>query len=94
MPNPWLMPDDGIVDEVAAAGLRKVRLTAIERQLAAALILAMGHGTRMIVSRLGVTDRTACLLAQVAQTGYPAGMRRRNEIAADELLAGRTAAAV
>lgn len=50
----WLLPDDGIIDpvavEIAAAGTRRVRLTAPERRAAAALILARG-GTRYRVAR-------------------------------------------
>jgi hypothetical protein len=96
MPNPWLIPDDGIVDdvaiEIAVRGRRPVCLTRLERSVAAALILAMGGGTRDLCERLKVTDKTACQLARQA--------RRLQEIAAESedafprlRPAGRTAAA-
>lgn len=70
--NPWLLPDvDGIVDdvaiEIAVRGRRPVCLTRTERAIAAAMILALGGGTRDLCHRLKVTDRTACRLAAQAR---------------------------
>ncbi len=52
----WLLPDDGIIDQVAvdiaAAGTRPVRLTEPERRLAAAKILAARGNSRDIAARL------------------------------------------
>lgn len=63
----WLVPDDGIIDpvavEIAAAGTRRVRLTAPERQFAAALILARGGTVNDIAARLHVNGRTARRMA-------------------------------
>jgi hypothetical protein len=52
----WLLPDDGIVDEVAvnvaAHGIRKVRLTAKERLLAATEIMFWGGSNLDVITRL------------------------------------------
>ena len=71
VPNPWLIPDDGIVDEVAietaVRGRRPVRLTRLERACAAALILATGGSTDDLVRQLRVSKPTACALARQAR---------------------------
>lgn len=63
----WLLPEDGIIDpvavEIAAAGTRRVRLTAAERRLAAALILARGGSAQHIARRLHMSGRSAQELA-------------------------------
>ncbi len=63
----WTLPDDGIIDliaiEIAAGGARAVTLTAAERRLAAARILARGGGASLIVKRLHVSGTTARRLA-------------------------------
>lgn len=68
MTTPWIIPDDGIVDDVAvsvaASGTRKVRLTLRERRLAAERILAEGGGTRDIGTRLNMLMRPAKELAE------------------------------
>lgn len=68
MPNPWLIRNDGIVDslaiETAARGARTVRLTVLERDAAAMLILAAGGSTDTIVDRLKVSKPTACTIAR------------------------------
>jgi hypothetical protein len=66
--NPWRLPEDGIVDEVAvgiaARGERQVALTDRERLAAAALILARG-GTRVDIARnLHVFGPEAARLAE------------------------------
>lgn len=79
MPNPLLIPDDGIVDDVAielaVRGRRPVALTRLERSVAAALILATGGSTGDLCQRLRVSKPTACRLARQA--------RRLQEIAGD-----------
>ena len=61
--DPWLLPEDGIIDPVAVAvaarGQRRVALTGRERLLAAAAILAAGRGAATIAARLHVSYRTA-----------------------------------
>jgi hypothetical protein len=63
----WLLPDDGIIDpvavEIAARGARRVRLTAAERRLAAALILARGGSPNDIARRLCMSGNSANALA-------------------------------
>ena len=67
MNSQWLLPDDGIIDqvavEIAAAGTRRVRLTLPERRFAAALILARGGTANDISARLHVNGRVARRLA-------------------------------
>jgi len=66
-PTRWVLPEDGIVDEVAvaiaAAGTRPVALTRTERWLAAARILAAGGTSFLICKRLHVSGRTALAMA-------------------------------
>jgi len=78
-PTRWVLPEDGIVDEVAvaiaAAGTRPVALTRTERWLAAARILADDGTPYLISKRLHVSGRTALALAaaiNAAPTGYTA----------------------
>jgi hypothetical protein len=65
--SPWLLPEDGIIDEVAveitAAGTRRVRLTETERRHAAARILAAGGSITTIAARLHVSHHRARALA-------------------------------
>ena len=62
----WIIPDDGIIDavaiRVAASGRRRVRLTKVERRLAAALIVAQGGTTCRVAKFLGLSSRTAQML--------------------------------
>ena len=61
--NPWLLPEDGIVDPVAvavtAAGTRRVRLTPAERRFAAAHILAAGGTPTTVARRLHISYASA-----------------------------------
>jgi hypothetical protein len=63
----WVLPEDGIVDElavaIAAAGTRPVPLTRTERWLAARRILATGGTPYLISERLHVSGRTALAMA-------------------------------
>ena len=63
----WVLPDDGIIDpvaiEIAASGTRPVALTAAERMVAAAMILARGGTPYLVSKRLHVSGRTALALA-------------------------------
>jgi hypothetical protein len=63
----WLLPEDGIIDpvavEIAASGTRRVRLTAAERRLAAALILARGGSPNDLARRLCMSGNAANALA-------------------------------
>jgi len=56
--DPWLLPPDGVIDTgaimVAANGLRLVRLTSQERQMARAVILANGGTEETVRTRLGL----------------------------------------
>lgn len=60
--QPWNRPDiitnDGIIDwvaiDVAARGLRDVRLTWVEKDIAAGVMLAKGYGVHEAQERLGV----------------------------------------
>ncbi len=65
--NPWLLPEDGIVDEIAVEltvrGVRRVALTPGERLAAAALILASGGTRYPIAKRLHISGSTAKRLA-------------------------------
>ncbi|MGI5225727.1 hypothetical protein [Actinoallomurus sp. CA-142502] len=71
-PNPWLLPEDGIVDPVAvavsAAGTRRVRLTPTERRLAAAHILAAGGTPITIARRLHISYANARTLTDQITT--------------------------
>jgi len=76
-PARWVLPEDGIVDEVAvtiaAAGTRPVALTRTERWLAAGRILAAGGTPYLISKRLHVSGRTALAMAaaiNAAQAGH------------------------
>ncbi len=77
-PSPWLLPDDGIIDElavaIAAAGIRPVALTPAERRLAAERILARGGHAGQIATRLRMSPTAAvALAADIRQaTGTPA----------------------
>jgi hypothetical protein len=66
-----VLADDGIIDpiavEIAARGTRPVALTAAERQLAAARILARGGTPNLISERLQVSGTTALMLAARCQ---------------------------
>ena len=69
----WLLPDDGIVDEVAveiaASGKRIVRLTCTERRAAAVRILAAGGNAYTIAKRLRRQYASARVLAaSIAET--------------------------
>jgi hypothetical protein len=65
--NRWLLPEDGIVDEiaieVATRGARPVALTPAERRLAAGHILARGGTPFQICRRLRISYTAACALA-------------------------------
>jgi hypothetical protein len=71
----WVIPEDGIIDalavQIAASGQRRVRLTGMERRLAAALILARGGNAYQVHKRLGVSSATAHALV-TSLTAYPA----------------------
>ena len=73
-PTRWVLPEDGIVDEVAvaiaAAGTRPVALTRTERWLAAARILAAGGTPFLICKRLHVSGRTALTMAAAINAGH------------------------
>ena len=66
-----VLADDGIIDpiavEIAARGMRPVALTAAERQLAAARILARGGTPYLISERLHISGSTALALAARCQ---------------------------
>jgi DNA-binding CsgD family transcriptional regulator len=66
-----VLADDGIIDpiavELAARGTRTVALTRLERQLAAARILARGGTPYLISKRLHVNGTTALTLAARCQ---------------------------
>lgn len=68
MPRSWLLPEDGEIDEiaveVAAAGLRPVMLTPLERRAAAALILGNGRSIRTMAYRLHMDIHRAVDLAR------------------------------
>ena len=73
----WLLPEDGIIDpvavEIAARGTRRVRLTAAERRLAAALILARGGSPADLARRLCMSGNAAsALAASIRATGTSA----------------------
>ena len=73
----WVLPEDGIVDEVAvaiaAAGTRPVALTRTERWLAAGRILAAGGTPFLISKRLRVSGRTALAMAAAINAGHHPG---------------------
>ncbi len=70
--NPWLLPEDGIVDEIAVEltvrGVRRVPLTPGERRAAAALILASGGSRYRVARRLHIGHATAKRLAATLTT--------------------------
>ena len=71
--NKWLLPDDGIIDElaveIAASGQRVVRLTCTERRAAAVRILAAGGNAYTIANRLRMQYSSARVLAaSIAET--------------------------
>jgi hypothetical protein len=59
----WVIPDDGIIDaiaiQIAVCGQRRVRLTPMERRLAAALIVANGGTAYRVAKCLGISSCTA-----------------------------------
>ena len=65
--NTWLLPDDGIIDElaveIAASGQRLVRLTREELRSAAVRILAAGGNAYTIAKRLRMQSASARVLA-------------------------------
>lgn len=65
-PGEWVIPEDGIIDalavQIAASGQRRVRLTRVERRLAAALIVARGGTTWDVGKRLFISYSTATAL--------------------------------
>lgn len=68
---PPVLPEDGIVDElaieIAAAGTRRVALTPTERVLAAARVLDAGGTRNDVAERLHVSGTTAAALARRAR---------------------------
>jgi DNA-binding CsgD family transcriptional regulator len=72
----WLLPEDGIVDplaiDLAVRGVRPVALTATERRIAAALILAAGGTPNAIAKRLRMAHSTARALADQITAGRSA----------------------
>ena len=79
----WVLPEDGIVDEIAvaiaAAGTRPVALTRTERWLAAGRILAAGGTPFLISKRLRVSGRTALAMAAAINAGHSPGSVPRSE---------------
>ena len=73
-PDEWLLPDDGIIDqvavEIAAKGERRVHLTAPERHAAAEIILARGGPVHVIAERLCMSEHAATALAYIIRNGY------------------------
>jgi hypothetical protein len=71
----WVIPDDGIIDviavKIAARGQRRVRLTPVERRLAAALIVANGGTAHRIAMFLGISCWTAHLLVDSIAANPP-----------------------
>jgi len=63
----WLLPEDGVIDpvavEIAARGTRRVRLTATERRMAAAVILDRGGSPNDLARRLCMSGHAARALA-------------------------------
>src|SRR5262245_35939312 len=59
----WLLPEDGIIDRVAiyvaVKGLRPVRMTQAEREIAGARILAAGGTEEILVERLSLPNARA-----------------------------------
>lgn len=78
-PPRWLLPDDGIIDElavrIAASGARRVALTMPEREAAAALMITRGADTAELAANLGTTTIEAARL--VALLGYRLSARDR-----------------
>lgn len=74
-PDPWLLPEDGITDdiaiEIASRGVRPVRLTMRERQLATIWML-LHNGTRpAIVRNLSLPNEyAATALIQHARASF------------------------
>jgi hypothetical protein len=66
-----VLADDGVIDpiavEIAARGTRPVALTATERELAAARILARGGTPYLISEGLHISGSTALALAARCQ---------------------------
>jgi len=62
----WIIPEDGIIDDlavqIAASGQRRVRLTKLERRMAAALIVARGGTAWDVCKRLFINYSTATAL--------------------------------
>lgn len=81
----WLIPDDGIIDEVAivvaATGQRPVALTRTERRLAFAVLLASGFPVGEIARRLAMDKSRALRLAREIWPRFDefAGHPRRRE---------------
>ena len=72
----WLLPEDGVVDplaiDLAARGVRPVALTATERRIAAAFILAAGGTPNAIAKRLRMAHSTARALTDQITGNRPA----------------------
>jgi hypothetical protein len=76
-PDVWLLPDDGITDliaiEVAARGVRQVRLTLRERLLAVEWMLAHGRPKWAVVQNLSLpNEHAATALIRRVQEGFTA----------------------
>jgi hypothetical protein len=72
----WLLPEDGIIDEVAvelaATGARAVALTPTERRLAAIRILRAGGTVHRVARRLHMSyGRARALATQIATSSQP-----------------------
>ena len=71
----WVIPDDGIIDaiavQIAARGQRRVRLTPVERRLAAALIVADGGTPYRVAKCLGISCWTAHTLVDSITANPP-----------------------
>ena len=76
--SPWLLPEDGIVDElaveIAATGTRRVALTPTERLAVAARILAAGGTPYLISKRLGVSSAHGHALAAAVAAAVNKGL--------------------
>ncbi len=75
MNSKWLLPDDGVIDwiavGIAASGTRQVRLTRLERALAAALIMRRGGSAYQVARSLFVSYSTAAALAASVRATPP-----------------------
>lgn len=71
----WIVPDDGIIDPIAvwiaASGQRRVRLTPVERRLAAALIVAQGGTSYRVAKHLGISSWAAHALVDSITANPP-----------------------